>query len=231
MCYNKEASISVFTYVTVASGLLWYRNYPNDRMLAIISFGIGLVQLFEYFLWAYPGCNLINHYATIAIALIIVLHPTIIFSSSYVYENTVIPKNYLLLPIILGCIGFIYYAVRLLTSKRNFCSKALKNDYLTWDINLVGGKPSDNISSFTIWMLYFIPLFVFLFLKNRTYGVIIFAVLFVGLLFSMDKARFLASVKSNSWRSLWCFVSNSLPIIILILGYYLYKDKKKIETK
>jgi hypothetical protein len=226
MCYNKEASISVFTYVTVATGLLWYRNYPNDRMLATVFFGIGLVQLFEYFLWAYPGCNLINHYATIAIALLIVLHPTIIFSSAYAYENTVIPKNYLLIPIILGCIGFIYNAIRLLTSKRNFCSKGTKNDYMEWDINLAGEKKSNNMSSFVIWMLYFIPLFVFLFMKNRTYGIIIFAVLFIGLLFSMHKARFLASVQSDSWRSVWCFVSNSLPVVALGLGYYFYKNKK-----
>ena len=57
-------------------------------------------------------------------------------------------------------------------------------------------------------------------------GIIIFAVLFIGLLFSMHKARFLASVQSDSWRSLWCFVSNSLPVIALGLGYYFYKKKK-----
>ena len=231
MCFNKKASLSVFTYVVVASGMLWYRNYPNDRMLAIVSVAIGLVQLFEYFIWAYPGCNLVNHYATLGIALIIILHPTIMFSSSYIYENTVIPRKVLLIPIIVGSIGFIYYFYKLMLIKRNFCSKALKNDYLNWDINIIKDKPSSNPLSFSIWIFYFLPLFIFILFKNRTYGVILFAFLLIGLLFSMDKARFLASVKSDSWRSLWCFVSNSLPVVALALGYYFYNKKLKLNHK
>ena len=51
MCFNKEISLTTFIVASIISILFYLRNKPNDRLIAVFNFSIGLMQLAEYFIW------------------------------------------------------------------------------------------------------------------------------------------------------------------------------------
>ena len=219
MCYNKEASLGVFVYATSVIAVLWYRNYPNDRFMSIVAFSIVAMQLIEYFMWIDQKCGMINHLATIAGGILLIAQPLIILCAARYYRNTVISDTILrLMQIAYGC-ALAYHFIRLVfLNRRTHCTRSSSAGHLNWDFSLISESTTSGIGFF-IWILYFLPFFVLLFTKDRVYGVTVFGVMFVLLLFSLNKSRFMAKVASDSWRSLWCFLCNSLPLVVLVLGY------------
>ena len=78
-------------------------------------------------------------------------------------------------------------------------------------------------------IMYYVSLVILALLKNTTYGAVILATVMLLLVFSLIKVR---SVKVRSgWRSLWCFLVNSLPWVILVAGFLLYGTAESEKMK
>ena len=56
MCYTKDASIFSFAVNVVSSGVL----FTMSPTLGAFYFFVGLMQLYDYVFWTYPGTNRIN---------------------------------------------------------------------------------------------------------------------------------------------------------------------------
>ena len=219
MCYNKESSLSVFLGASAVIGVLWYRNYPNDRFMAIVAFSIVAMQLIEYFMWSDQGCGMMNHVATLFGALLLIAQPLVIILAARQYRNTLAPDAVLRVGQWLYGGALAYYFLRLVVfDRRRHCTRPSSAGHLNWDFSLIDGHTT-TAHGFAMWIMYFVPFFLLLFIKDRVYGVAIFAVLFVLLLFTLNKSRYMEKVASDSWRSLWCFLCNSLPLVVVMLGY------------
>jgi hypothetical protein len=48
MCYNASASIGSFLISFVGSTYLFLRNIKDDRLFAVIIFGVSIMQFGEY---------------------------------------------------------------------------------------------------------------------------------------------------------------------------------------
>ena len=57
MCYSVEASLGAFLFALVLSYSLYKRNKGNDRSIAILMFGISIMQIAEFFMHLDPDCK------------------------------------------------------------------------------------------------------------------------------------------------------------------------------
>ena len=60
--------------------------------------------------------------------------------------------------------------------------------------------------------MYMAPLVLLALLKNTAYGAVILATVVLLRVFSQIKVQ-------SGWRSLWCFLVNALPWVILVAGF------------
>jgi hypothetical protein len=222
MCYSKETSAVTFVYSTALIAWLWKRNYPNDRFMAIFAFSIALMQAVEYLLWSDQKCGALNNAATVAGGLLLVAQPLTLLAAAAYYQTTVIPPGILNALVTMYAAGWIAYFVALVPlGSRPRCTRGGGGGYLNWDFALTGGTDA-GILGFFLWMMYVLPFLLLLFMKARSYGVAVFALLLVLMLFSLNKAVIMGRRASDSWRSLWCILCNSLPLGVLILGHVKY---------
>ena len=209
MCYNKETSALTFLYAITFSSILYIRNKPNDRWLTLIFLSIGLMQLCEYFMWLDQNCGIINHRATIASYITLLLQPIAFIVGAY-YFGTLqswVNKNSLfwVMVSVIIIIGFqiIKYIIY---PPPNLCSKPQgEYKHLIWDLSRFN---TPNL----IIVLYFILLSTLILCKNKIQGLVYCLVLFLILLFSYLVTRKVKLV----WKSLWCWLSNFMPLIPLI---------------
>ena len=218
MCYNKESSAGVFIYAMVLIGVLWWRNYPNDHFMAFFCLVIALIQATEYVMWSNPECNRMNHAATVASALIILAQPLVVIAGMTYYRNTVLPVKWLRKLVWVYAAVWAYTAARMVfIEKKGRCTKAIPGKHLAWDYNITAESPGPDYG--IKWFIWLVPFFLFLAMKDRWYGVMMFALLIVTLVFSLAKGMAMERASAESWRSLYCFIGNSLPLWVLILGY------------
>ena len=105
MCFNKEISLTTFIVASIISILFYLRNKPNDRLIAIFNFSIGLMQLAEYFIWLNINNKEKNKFYTRIAKLIYSLHPIVILFAFYFLGSLNINKSILVYPIIFGLFG------------------------------------------------------------------------------------------------------------------------------
>jgi hypothetical protein len=209
MCYNKEASITVFIYSVILTFFLWNRNYPNDRFMALISLAVAAIQFTEFLMWSDQKCNKLNHYATIATHIIIMLHPICILAAAYYYNNTIISKDLLLISLIIYVFWILYYSKKIV-NKGSYCTLPSKEGYLDWGRTRVWGIRER--------LMYFLPFIVFLLMKNKLYGYYVSILIALLITISIKKIGY-----NSPWESVWCFFGNSLPLYTIILGKIFYK--------
>jgi len=79
MCWNAE--VSLLTFLTSCAGCcyLWYRNYINDRALALWIFTFSLMQFFEFLMWIdINGKKGLNNLATKLSLGFVLLQPVVL---------------------------------------------------------------------------------------------------------------------------------------------------------
>ena len=210
MCYNQTISFLTFAVMAISTIYLIYRNYPNDKWVAIVFISAGIMQLVEYFMWRNQSCGLTNHLATIGVFLILLIQPIAILIGAYYFGDLVfILKNFVfknrnkLAPIIgIFGINWINYA-----SKKRLCSRP-SGIHLDWDFS-----PVMKI----FWVLYYLVVLLFFMSRPWYLGGFIGILLIGTLLFSVFY------VKNPSWKSLWCWIINFIPIIYIIISYFIHK--------
>ena len=77
MCWNKEVSFGSFIIISLVCIMLFKRNLPNDRLMAIFILAYGSMQLAETIIWVGIEYNnpLINKIGTVLATLLLYLHP------------------------------------------------------------------------------------------------------------------------------------------------------------
>ena len=71
--------------------------------------------------------------------------------------------------------------------------------------------------------MYMAPLVLLALLKDTAYGAVILATVVLLRVFSQIKVR-------SGWRSLWCFLVNVLPWVILVAGFLMDEPNDKSTT-
>ena len=188
-------------------------------------------------MWKDQSCGLLNHLATIGALLLLLIQPIAILIGAYyfgdlvfilknfVFKNKEIKKDYVffylfdrnkLAPIIwiyviiigIFAINWINYA-----SKKRLCSRP-NGIHLDWDF-----KPIMKI----FWFMYYLVVLLFFMSSPWSLGGFIGILLIGSLLFSVFY------VKNPSWKSLWCWIINIIPIIYIILSFVIHKYKIKMR--
>ena len=214
MCYNQTISLLTFTVMAISTIYLIYRNYPNDRWVAIVFISAGIMQLLEYFMWKDQSCGITNRISTILAFIVLLIQPIATLIGAYYFGDLVIDRKKLapiiwIYGIIIGifAINWINYGM-----KNRLCSRP-NGRHLDWDFSNRIGSPMMKI----FWIMYYAVVILFFLSRPWYLGVIVGILLIGSLLFSVFY------VKNPSWKSLWCWIINFAPIIYIIVSYYFYK--------
>ena len=218
MCYSATISLLTFFAMAISTIFLMYRNYPNDRWFAIVFISAGIMQLVEYFMWRNQSCGRMNHLATIGAFLILLIQPIATIIGAYFFGNLVINKKKLL-PIIwiYGIIIGILAIIGINYGMKNRLCSLPNGKHLDWSISkLFGGK----IGIYVFFFLYY-AIFLLLLLSRPWYFGFIIAIMLLGTLFFS-----VFFIKNPSWKSIWCWIVNFIPIVYIIKSYIIVEIKK-----
>ena len=188
-------------------------------------------------MWKDQSCGKINHIATMLALLLLMIQPIAVLIGAYyfgdlvfilknkIFKNKEMKKDYVffhlfdrkkLAPmiwiygIIIGifAINWINFA-----SKKRLCSRP-SGIHLDWDFSKWIGRPIMKI----FWVMYYLVVLLF-FMSHKWYlGAIVGLLLIGSQLFSVFY------IKNTSWKSLWCWVVNFIPIVYIIVSNYVYKN-------
>ncbi len=212
MCYNTTTSLITFAVMIISTIYLIYRNYLNDKWFSIIFISAGIMQLVEYFMWKDQSCGITNHLATICAFFVLLIQPIATLLGAYYFGELVFDRKKLapiiwIYVIIIGIIAIIGINYGM---KKRLCTRSNKI-HLDWDISkLFGGK----MIIYIFFFLYYAIFFILLLSKPWYLGFIIAIMLFGSLLFSVF------FIKNSSWKSLWCWIVNFIPVIYIIISYF-----------
>lgn len=215
MCWNKEVSLNTFIFSCFVLGFIYYNNTNtqyklnefNNPWVYIALFSFSSMQLIEYFLWTSIENNDKKMKTLWSIVGFITLcaHP-IIFLMLLPF-NAVFYRNILLILYIITL--FILLIYRQLTNPLIFNTTIGENKHLSWDWNWRiknNNKYETTISGIIFYLLYiFITVGVFTYISPFYYP-LIFSAVFYLLLVSKEPA----TVGSS-----WCWISNSIFIVLL----------------
>ena len=214
MCFNKESSFLAFIFGFICSTYLMIRNYPNDRYFGLFSYSICIMQIAEFFIWLDQKCTWINKFFSSLLPIILFIQSFLLIFGAYYYGDLSINNN-LLLPLV------IYYAILLF-------GIVLYNFYKFKSNNILCTVPSYNKNKYLYWnnknfyninykIIYYIP-YTTIFLIKNIKSLIIYSLYLV----SINILFIFFNIKS--WKSLWCFYGNLFPLIVIIVGHYIYTE-------
>jgi hypothetical protein len=205
--------------MAISTIFLIYRNYPNDRWFSIIFISAGVMQLIEYFMWRNKSCRFANHLATLGAFLLLLIQPIATIIGAYFFGNLLIDRKKLL-PIIwiYGIIIGIIAIIGIKSGMKNRLCSLPNGKHLDWNIaKLFGGKKV----IYLFFLLYYAMFFLLLLSRPWYLGFIIAIMLIGTLVFSVF------FIKNPSWKSLWCWTVNFIPIVYIIISYCIYRNKKE----
>lgn len=215
MCYSSTISLLTLSVMAISTIYLIYRNYPNDRWVAIVFISAGIMQLLEYFMWKDQSCGIKNHIATVLSLLLLLIQPIAALIGAYYFGDLIIDKNKLapiiwIYGIIIGIFGinWINYA-----SKKRLCSRP-NGKHLDWNFS-----KWMNSSMMKIFCIMYYLIFLLFFMSRPWYFGAIVGILLIGSLFFS-----VFYIKNPSWKSWWCWIINFAPIIYIILSYFIHKN-------
>ena len=209
MCYNKDVSLKTYLLSIVFSIILFIYGDKYDKTISIFSFVFGHMQLAEYFLWKHQKCNKINYYITIIIHILLFLQPLSIILAGLYYNVFNIDIKILKILLLIISLLLLYVIILYVRNKKKICSKEDKTGNLNWD--LINKKNILFNGLFGV-VYMFILIFSWLYLKDKFRGRLLsFILLFT---FLLSKFNF------KNWESMWCYISNIIPIIFLVNKLY-----------
>ena len=245
MCVSASASLKSFFTNLVSAGLLVYYGNPKlfvfNLIVAIFSIFTSLMQLIDYLMWIDLDCSKgTNKFASVIGPFINLIQPVVIFliticvfkyssagksfynkvfdkvKSDYLAESFSISSNKITLPkmgsliyvVVIGLILFNYYS-KMLNDPKYLCS-SVTNGTLVWKW-LTSNYPT---------AIFYIPvagLNIVGINPKHPYTYVVLSVYIVTLLVS-------AIIDKNRAGELWCFTSNCIPLLLLIIQK-IFKNK------
>lgn len=205
MCINQEISLNTFL-VGLFSVSLAYGNGVITLPSALYYMSFISMQLVEFFTWRNIDEKTIVYYLSIIAFSLIVLQP---FLYIYAYESNERKRNillqlYTIFAVIVIIVFIPYYNIQFYMSKAS-------NGHLAW-----------HWLDFPLWILIIWFTFIFyVIFMNKEYLKFIGWILVIGYIYYIYR-------KTNTWGSLWCWISNALSIVLL---YYVLQKSLGKECK
>lgn len=204
MCIDAKTSLNTFIIGTISSCILWKLD---KQYHSILIFSVSMVQLAEYLMWIDIECKTgLNKLGNIIILLSLFCqlnHPLLMYTKNISYINI--------------CTIFVYlfYLIYYINNGMK-CSIEGYKGHLEWGLFIGNNK---FMYLMIVWYLIASSgIFNRKLFYNKKYNLIIeknfFALIF--LLYALKSAGFqIYDVKK--WGSFWCYISNSVgPILILL---------------
>lgn len=238
MCFDKTTSLTTFTVSLLCSAYLLYNGITtknkNDIFLGILTILVGFIQLIEYILWNNQECNKTNHYASLAIIVVLFLQGIILnIVYFYLFPHKKYPykiKQNIIIFFGLLYTLFIIYSISWL-NKTQLCSQpSSKSERLTWAPFKEFNK--NKILSMLFSFFYFLMawfIFINCFYSNMDmltkyplrYSILlitfIIALIYTCISETTKGERWLSYINvynhSNVFGSMWCFLSVVVGII------------------
>jgi hypothetical protein len=208
MCYSSKVSFSTFLIgVGFSLLLIIYGNpkYAKENMVAgIFLIFIAGIQLMEFLFWIDLHNKIgINKIATVVGSLFNIGQPLLIYCIKVIYLRPVLQWDLVTILNMVYFIHLMYVYVRFI-SNGVLTTSVIVDGHLRWP-----------------WLKYANPLFFLLMFSINLFYLTDFGHSFA--LFSVT-ALFLLFTKMyfpHNSAELWCFVSSSVPAIMLPLSYYI----------
>ena len=200
MCWNASVSLNTYIFGLFASSLAYYNGVTN--ILGFIFYqSFIIIQLIEYFIWSKTFSNKLLS----QIALFVILCQPIFNIIKIETQSKWIP--YLLIAYFIFII--ILYTIIIPLNTIQFSSVPSKNGHLSWKwLNV-------NIYIISIWYLFLSLRWII----DKIYITLIFVTIFLVISIILYK-------ETNTWGSMWCWVSNIISFYFILLVFY--KDFCKI---
>ena len=200
MCWNASVSLNTYIFGLFASSLAYYNGVTN--ILGFIFYqSFIIIQLIEYFIWSKTFSNKLLS----QIALFVILCQPIFNIIKIETQSKWIP--YLLIAYFIFII--ILYTIIIPLNTIQFSSVPSKNGHLSWKwLNV-------NIYIISIWYLFLSLRWII----DKIYITLIFVTILLVISIILYK-------ETNTWGSMWCWVSNIISFYFILLVFY--KDFCKI---
>ena len=204
MCYSKSASLISFITSLVGCVVL----FAFDKVLALFLGFVGLMQLWDYIFWAYPGQNVVNAFFTKVAMVSNHLQPLVLIALLSTRQQVGMLSA--VLGTIYGVLGGLYTIVHWNdTSYTVVTSQSYPSLY--WEWNTLTG-------ALLVYALYMASLLVTFYqhytsplnwiLMATTLGSFVFAWYYY---------------KGKSVGRFWCYFAAFMPL--LLAGYYSWTEK------
>ena len=168
-------------------------------------------------MWKDQKCGKINYLATFFAFIVLLIQPIAVLLGAYYFGDLAFHRKKLVPIIWIYGIIIGIFAINWINfgSKKKICSHP-NGIHLDWDFSKWINRPIMRI----FWVMYYLVVLLF-FMSYKWYLGAIIGILLIGSqLFSVFY------VKNTSWKSLWCFIVNIIPIIYIIISYIIYKNLK-----
>jgi hypothetical protein len=199
MCYDATTSIGTFLFVGGMSWVLWCRNRPSDRAIALILLVISFMQLVEFVIWTHLGPTPENIVATQLIPLLLYAQPLLIAFIVWIFQAGVYPESYKWITYGLAA-GLPFFIGNLSAVLENPPYTTIgPNGHLEWGVCR---------SSPLLYIYYTLLAYLFLTLKNATMGIVLLG----GYLLSW---MYYKRYYDREWSSMWCHAVNGAAVVAL----------------
>lgn len=216
MCYTKNASIvALITGLTSSLALIFLGNekYANENLsIGLFFILVSFVQLMDYLIYIDPKCKTgANQIAGYVGSFLTILQPSFIFFLFMILlkptdKNALYNKhmNFFIAVNVLYLIGFyVMYSHYILS--QNVCSKQ-ENGRFVWSWRY------GPIASFTYFGYPIVLLINVILLLSINKFYINLAIILTTIAYFISKLNY-----QNHVAEFWCYFSNSVPLIILVI--------------
>ena len=193
MCWNSKVSLNTFLFTLFGISLAYFNNIINFFDF-LHFFAFSSLQLVEYFAWENLNDKKMNKFLSqIGLFLIFIQVPLFIIYPDNVETN--LKKLLIAIYLIFFLFIYFYYPIQ-------FSMHKAANGHLAWDwLNF----PTYIIF---IWLSFILGLIFYKkeYLNFCIYFIIIFSIYYTY-------------YKTNTWGSLWCWISNLLASKLIIMVF------------
>jgi len=224
MCWNKEVSLGSFIIISLVCIMLFKRNLPNDRLMAIFIMSYGSMQLAETIIWVGIEYNkpIINKIGTVLATLLLYLHPLglilgIRYDNFYNnIKNNIVYKVFFGIGILLFVIGIINTLYQGLNKHKYLSYVTQQSPHLMWDI------PKYLEPHYIIGLVFSIIVLCYvIFPKNKIFALLILAFLSITCIYSIISSP--KEIKYKIFKSYWCWIVAILSFLIYFTNPILQK--------